>query len=76
MESLQYLKGMGVSDFTEVGPGSVLSKIIRKVQQETRPLQLDVEKEFQLWREKNTTRHIGDLSILTKERICIQASMR
>ncbi|WP_232484486.1 MULTISPECIES: PfaD family polyunsaturated fatty acid/polyketide biosynthesis protein [Bacillus amyloliquefaciens group] len=56
---MQYLKGMGVSDFTEVGPGSVLSKIIRKVQQETRPLQLDVEKEFQLWREKNTTRHIG-----------------
>ncbi len=60
MESLQYLMGMGVSDFTEVGPGSVLSKIIRKVQQEARPLQVDVEKEFQLWREKNTMRQIRE----------------
>ncbi|MFK4467830.1 ACP S-malonyltransferase [Bacillus sp. RC252] len=62
MESIQYLMGMGVYDFTEIGPGSVLSKIIGKIKQEMPPLQLDVEREFRLWREKNTMKPIGEAS--------------
>lgn len=55
MESIQYLMGVGVSEFTEVGPGSVLSKLVKNIQREVEPLQVDIEKERQLWCETKLT---------------------
>jgi trans-AT polyketide synthase, acyltransferase and oxidoreductase domains len=43
METIQYLRALGETEFVELGPGTVLSGLIKKIQQEAAPLELPVE---------------------------------
>ncbi|QIC04382.1 ACP S-malonyltransferase [Brevibacillus sp. 7WMA2] len=52
-ESIQYLMGMGVSDFLEIGHGTVLSKLVEKIKREVEPLKVDIYQERQEWSEMN-----------------------
>lgn len=40
-ESIRYLMGQGVTEFHELGPGDVLTKLIEKIQQEATPLVIE-----------------------------------
>ncbi len=39
MESIRYMWGKGVVDFVEIGPGDILTKLIKTIKQKTTPLQ-------------------------------------
>lgn len=41
LDSVRYLMGAGVSEFHEIGPGKVLTKLVRGIQRQATPLVLD-----------------------------------